>query len=81
MEIKVLGPGCRNCVTLELRVREALAQTGIEARVEKIEDYDEILAYGIMATPGLVIDNQVMLSGKVPTVSALAELISEKSSS
>jgi len=78
MEIKVLGPGCRNCKTLEQRVNEALSSIGASASVSKVEDYDEILAFGVMATPGLVIDGEVVLSGKVPTVSALAELISER---
>jgi len=53
MDIKVLGPGCKNCVTLEQRTKEALANLGAEATVEKIEDYDKIASYGIMATPGL----------------------------
>lgn len=78
MEIKVLGPGCRNCVTLEARVKEALGKSQIAATVSKVEDYDEILSYGVMATPGLVIDGEVVISGKVPTASALAELISSK---
>lgn len=76
MDIKVLGPGCKNCVTLEQRTKEALANLGAEATVEKVEDYDQIAAYGIMATPGLVIDGQVVVVGKVPTVSAIEELLS-----
>lgn len=79
MDIKVLGPGCKNCVTLEQRTKEALANLGAEATVEKIEDYDQIASYGIMATPGLVIDGQVVIAGKVPTVSAIEELIAAQS--
>lgn len=75
MEIKVLGPGCRNCKMLEVRIEEALKLTGISAMVSKVEDYDEILAFGVMATPGLVIDGEVVLSGKVPTVTALSEML------
>lgn len=80
MDIKVLGPGCKNCVALEQRTKEALANLGAEATVEKIEDYDQIASYGIMATPGLVIDGQVVVAGKVPTVSAIEELLSSHSS-
>jgi small redox-active disulfide protein 2 len=76
MEISVLGPGCRNCALLEKRVDEALERLGIQATVTKVTDYDEILALGVMATPGLVINGTVLLSGKVPTTSAIAEMIS-----
>jgi small redox-active disulfide protein 2 len=75
MEISVLGPGCRNCTLLEKRVDEALERLGIQATVTKVTDYDEILALGVMATPGLVINGTVLLSGKVPTTSAIAEMI------
>ena len=76
MEISVLGPGCRNCALLEKRVDEALERLGVQAPVTKVTDYDEILALGVMATPGLVINGTVLLSGKVPTTSAIAEMIS-----
>jgi small redox-active disulfide protein 2 len=76
MEISVLGPGCRNCALLEKRVDEALQRLGVQATVTKVTDYDEILALGVMATPGLVINGSVVLSGKVPTTSALTEIIS-----
>jgi small redox-active disulfide protein 2 len=76
MEISVLGPGCRNCALLEKRVDEALERLGLQATVTKVTDYDEILALGVMATPGLVINGSVVLSGKVPTTSALTEIIS-----
>lgn len=75
MKITVLGPGCRNCALLEKRVRDALAELGIEAEVNKVTDYDEILAWGVLATPGLAVDGRVVISGKVPTTSAIAELI------
>ena len=76
MDIKVLGPGCRNCLTLEKRVREALADANLQADVEKITDYAQILGFGVMATPGLVINGEVVSSGKVPTVRKITELIS-----
>jgi small redox-active disulfide protein 2 len=68
MNIRVLGPGCVNCKTLERRTIEALEQLGMTADVEKVEDYQAIASYGIMRTPGLVIDGTVVISGSVPTV-------------
>jgi small redox-active disulfide protein 2 len=77
MLVKVLGPGCTNCITLERRTRQALADLGVDATVEKVTDYGQIAAYGVMSTPGLVIDEQVVVQGRVPTVSALTRLLSE----
>ena len=76
MIIKVLGPGCTNCKNLERITREALAELGIAAEVEKVEDYPTIAAYGVMSTPGLVIDDTVVVSGRVPRTSEVKELIS-----
>ncbi len=75
MKIKVLGPGCANCTTLEKRTREALDLAGLEASVEKITDFGEIASYGIMSTPGLVIDEQVVVSGRVPKVDEIRGLL------
>lgn len=75
MDIKVLGPGCTNCTTLEKRTREALELSGIEASIEKVTDFGEIASYGIMSTPGLVIDEQVVVSGRVPKVDELRSLL------
>ncbi len=75
MTIKVLGPGCVNCRTLESRTREALSQLGIPASLEKVEDYKLIATYGVMRTPGLVIDDKVVMSGQVPTVERIKELL------
>lgn len=80
MEIKVLGPGCKNCVMLTQRTLEAVEALGIQATIEKVEDYDSIASYGIMSTPGLVLDGQVVVAGKVPTVSAIEQLISSHNS-
>ena len=55
MIIKILGPGCTNCANLERATREAIAELGLDATVEKVEDYPTIAAYGVMATPGLVV--------------------------
>jgi small redox-active disulfide protein 2 len=75
MDIKVLGPGCRNCVTLEARTREALEQLDLEADVEKVTDPAAIAGYGVLATPGLVVDGDVVVAGKVPSVRQLRELL------
>lgn len=75
MEIKILGPGCRNCATLEMRTKEALAELGQEATISKVTDYAEIAGYGVMKTPGLVIDEKVVVSGKVPDTNTIRNLI------
>ena len=75
MNIKVLGSGCANCKTLEKRTREALLDLGMVADVEKVEDYQRIASYGIMKTPGLVINEKVMVTGYVPTVEKIKELL------
>lgn len=75
MKIKVLGPGCANCVNLEKATREAVAALGIDADIEKVTDYAEIAAYGIMRTPGLVVDEEVVLSGRVPTAAGVREIL------
>ena len=75
MEIKVLGPGCMNCKTLEKRTNEALAELGKTATVIKVEDYAEIASFGIASTPGLVIDGEVVVAGRVPTKQAIKEFI------
>lgn len=81
MIIKVLGPGCMNCKTLERRTIEALQQINLTAAVEKVVDLECIASYGILRTPGLVIDEKVVWQGGVPTVEKIKELIlAEKAS-
>ena len=67
MVIKVLGSGCPNCKRVEAIAREVLKELGVEAPVEKVTDYRAIMAYGIMATPGLVIDEKVVSAGRIPS--------------
>jgi small redox-active disulfide protein 2 len=76
MLIKILGPGCKNCEALEKRTREAVEQLGLDATIEKVTDYGQIAGYGVMKTPGLVVDERVVVSGHVPTSAAIAELLS-----
>ena len=75
MTIKVLGPGCMNCKTLHRRTEEALAELHIQATIVKVETYQDIAAYGIMKTPGLVIDEKVVVAGFVPPVEKLKEVL------
>ncbi len=75
MIIKILGPGCNNCKNLERVTREALDQLGMDATVEKVEDYAAIAGYGIMATPGLVVDEKVVVSGRVPKPAEVKQLL------
>jgi small redox-active disulfide protein 2 len=73
--IKVLGSGCANCVNLEKAARQAIADLGIEATIEKVTDYPTILGYGVMSTPGLVVDEKVVLAGRVPNAAEVRELL------
>lgn len=75
MNIKILGPGCKNCVTLEKQTIKAIETLGIEADVEHITDYNEIMSYGIMSTPGLVVDGEVVVYGRVPKAAEIAKLL------
>ena len=75
MNIKVLGPGCMNCKTLERRTREVVDDLHIVANIQKVEDLDSIVSYGVVRTPGLVIDERVVWQGSVPTREKIKEII------
>lgn len=75
MQVKILGPGCKNCQTLEARTREALEALGITADIDEVTDYAEIAGHGVMKTPGLVVDDDVVVSGRVPTARELHDLL------
>jgi len=68
MHIKILGTGCPTCVKLEKLTREVVAKSGINAEISKVEDIMDIVNYGVMRTPALVIDEQVVISGRLPSV-------------
>lgn len=78
MEIKVFGPGCQKCKVLAQRVSEVISEEGFQANLIKVEDYEQILAGGVTATPALSINNILLVSGRVPTKSAIKELITEQ---
>lgn len=75
MNIKILGPGCRNCINLEKQVRKAVGNLGIDAQVDKVTDYTEIMSYGALSTPGLVVDGDVLVSGRVPKAQEIESLL------
>jgi small redox-active disulfide protein 2 len=67
LNIKVLGPGCANCKRLEQMTRREVEKLGLAANIEKVTDYGQIMAYDILSTPGLVINEQLVLNGRIPT--------------
>jgi small redox-active disulfide protein 2 len=75
LNIKILGPGCANCRKLEEIVRQSVATLNVEAQIAKVTDMQEVLAYDILKTPGLVINEKLVMSGRVPSPETVAELI------
>jgi small redox-active disulfide protein 2 len=75
MDIKILGPGCIRCKTLEKQVINTLAELDIAANVSKVEDITQIMAYGIFHTPALVINEKVIISGRIPSPSEMKEIL------
>jgi len=67
LTIKVLGSGCANCKKLEAAARQAVDQMGVQAEVIKVTEYPDIMAYNVMSTPGLVINEKVVSTGRIPT--------------
>ena len=75
MEIKVLGPGCPKCETLEKLTREVVEQNSIDATVTKVDDIVEIMNYGVMTPPALVVDGKVVVKGRIPSAEEIRKLI------
>jgi small redox-active disulfide protein 2 len=75
MEIKVLGPGCANCKRLYAEAEKAVALSGQPATITKVEVMEDIVAHGILRTPGLVIDGKVVASGRIPSAPEIVTMI------
>ena len=75
--VEVLGSGCANCRRVEANAREALAIAGVEAEIRHVTDYREIMAHGVMSTPGLVIDGKVVSVGRIPSAGDIAGWLAE----
>ncbi len=75
LKIKILGTGCPNCKKLEEETKKAVTNLGIEAEYEKVTDYQRIMDYDVLSTPGLVINEQVVSSGKIPSQSELVSML------
>ena len=75
--IKVLGSGCRNCETTANLIRAAAEQAGVEIELEKVTDMAEIAAYGVMSTPGVVVDGKVVHAGGLPGPDQVRQWVSE----
>ena len=81
MIIKILGSGCKNCMTLSENVKAAVKELGIEAEIDKVTDFAEIAAYGVMSTPALVVDEKVVSYGKVLKSKEVAGLLKKSAKS
>jgi len=75
MKIQVLGTGCTKCKTLEQRVKDVISEESIQAEITKVEDIVEIMKFGVMSTPALVVDEKVILSGSLPSKAELKDLL------
>jgi len=77
MEIKVLGTGCPKCKTLEKLTREVVEVEGIDATIIKIEDIMDIMSYGVMMTPALLVDGNIVVRGRVPSVKEITSILTK----
>jgi small redox-active disulfide protein 2 len=77
MEIKILGTGCANCKTLDKLTREVVEKNGINATITKVEDILEIIKYGVMSIPALVVDGKVVIKGRVPSADEIKQLLTK----
>ena len=77
MEIKILGPGCPNCKTLEKLTRGVVEEKGILANITKVEDIMDIMNYGVMSTPALIIDDKIVVKGRIPSAEEIGEFLTK----
>jgi len=75
MKIEILGTGCAKCIALEKVVKDAVAKSGKFAQITKVDDITKIMEYGVMSTPGLVVDGNVMSSGKLLSIDEVVALL------
>jgi small redox-active disulfide protein 2 len=75
LTIKVLGPGCANCMNVESVARKAVADLSIEAEVIKVTDYADIMAYKVLSTPGLVVNEKLVCAGRIPTIAEMTTFL------
>ncbi len=78
MKLEILGSGCAKCARLEELARQAASELGIEADIVKVKDINDIMNYGVMITPALVVDGEVKVAGKVPSLEDMKKIISLK---
>lgn len=77
MEIKVLGTGCAKCKALEKATKAAVEKAGVNATVTKVEDIVEIMQFGVMTTPALVVDGEIVVKGRVPSIDELSKFLTK----
>jgi small redox-active disulfide protein 2 len=77
LSIKVLGPGCSNCQKVEAAAKSAVANMGVEAEIIKVTDYAQIMAYNLLATPGLVINEKLVAAGRIPQESEVMTWVAD----
>lgn len=77
LSIKVLGPGCPNCSRVEATAKKAITTLGVEAHIEKITDAMQIMDYGVLSTPGLVINEQLVCAGRIPREREIAGWVAD----
>jgi small redox-active disulfide protein 2 len=77
MEIKILGPGCPKCQTLEKNTKDAVAELGLDANIGHVTNVNEIADYGVFMTPGLVVDGEVKIVGKVASKGEIKKILSK----
>lgn len=77
MQIKILGTGCPNCQKLESNAREAISDLKIQAEIEKVTEIEDIMSYGVMSTPALVVDGEVKIYGRVANAKEIKDLLAK----
>ena len=75
LTIKILGSGCANCKKLEAIARDAVTHAGVEAQIEKVTEYADIMKYNILSTPGLVINEKVVSAGRIPSEAQIVSML------